>query len=120
MADRGTALTPRFRVSEIDGYPIHSGDYRIRETPMLEVSVLDSAYCYRQVWSLREEDVIRHRAGTFKTKHERREEMRNRASGVAATLNAEYATDGESDDDGERAPCGESHEQPPVPGHGAL
>ena len=82
---------PRFYLSEIDGYPIHAGDYRIREAPMIEVSVLDRCDSYRQVWALREEDVIRHRAGNYPTKRERREAMRNRAVGVALALNVEYA-----------------------------
>ena len=82
---------PRFYVSEIDGYPIHVGDYRLRDAPMLEVSVLDRCDSYRQVWALREEDVIRHRAGNYSTKRERREAMRNRAAGEAAILNARYA-----------------------------
>jgi len=50
--------------------------------------VLDRCYCYREVARFNEEDV---RAGDYRTKHERREALRRRAHGLAASLEAQHA-----------------------------
>jgi len=88
MRDAAQGTPPRFIVSEIDGYPIMARSWQYDHAPMLSVSVLDRCYCYREVARFNEEDV---RAGDYRTKHERREALRRRAHGLAASLEAQHA-----------------------------
>lgn len=80
-AARPTKRERRYLVAEVEGWPIRAeGVRRASWSPMLSVSVLDSAYCYREVARWNQEN---ERPGTVT---EKRERMRNRAAGFAAML----------------------------------
>jgi hypothetical protein len=83
---------PRFIVVESEGFPIRGNlPGPPTWTPMLGVSVLDSADCYRVIAQIDEEREL-HLGRWYHNKPARREAMRNRAHGIRATLEAEYAT----------------------------
>lgn len=77
----GLRPAERFVVTEVEGIEIGGK----RNQPMLSVQVLDSAYCYGIVAEIREESLSRAR---WSSAAERRDALRRRARGLAATLNA--------------------------------
>jgi hypothetical protein len=80
---------PRFVVRELDGYPIPNPPAATSGTarPQLSVSVLDSAYGYREIgrWNT---EWIRGGNGLGRTYAGRRLTVRRQAAELAAKLNA--------------------------------
>lgn len=86
-----TPIHPRFIVVESEGFPIRGNlPGPPTWTPMLGVSVLDSADCYRVLAQIDEERELQ-LGRWYHNKGARREAMRNRAHGIRATLEADYA-----------------------------
>jgi hypothetical protein len=80
--------SPRFIVREVDGWPIRSRAWSHDHSPMLSVSVLDTAYNYAEVARFNEET---EKLSAHRSKQARRDALRARGRGLAAILEAEHA-----------------------------
>jgi hypothetical protein len=89
-------MSPRFVVTEIEGYRIGGGWKKPSGLPGLSVSVIDTAYNFAEIARFDSESQ-RKGAGEGKgrggccSREEAFERIRNRAHGLAAILEAEHA-----------------------------